>query len=112
MDSWHTISKDLDLSTIDELSKNQYCLIFKHSTRCSISTIAQSRLEKNWDIDDAVIRPYYLDLIQYRNISNLIGTKYDVTHQSPQVLLIKDGISIYDSSHLDINVDNIKSMIQ
>lgn len=108
---WQLLTSEKQLSFIDELSNEQYCLIFKHSTRCSISTIAKSRLEKSWNFKDETIRPYYLDLISFREISNSISKRYAVLHQSPQILVIKNGISTYDASHLDILVKNIEKMI-
>jgi bacillithiol system protein YtxJ len=42
---------------------------------------------------------YYLDLIRYRNVSNEISSKFKLEHQSPQVLLIRNGKLIYHVSH-------------
>ena len=109
--NWHILKKEDQLTFIDDLSNEQYCLIFKHSTRCSISTIAKSRLEKNWQLPEDKITPFYLDLISFRNISDKITTRYAVKHQSPQIIIIKDGIAIYDTSHLDIQIKNIEANI-
>ena len=90
--------------------KNKGVAIFKHSTRCSISRVAQSRLSSKWDFkDDLPI--YHLDLIRYRSLSNLIADKFNVQHESPQLLLIKDGKCIYHASHLAISVKEIHQHI-
>lgn len=95
------------LSTVDQLDdivQDSFTIpqvIFKHSTTCPISGMAKSRVEKSWDVN---AQPYYLDLLSYRQISNAIADKLGVRHESPQIILIKDGKAIYNESHLDINV--------
>lgn len=105
---WHHIESVHDIEHIKEASSEVPCLIFKHSTRCSISSLAQHRLQDDWTFDKETLRPYYLDLIQHRDISRHIADTFDVYHESPQVLLIKDGVCIYDASHLDIRVSELR----
>ncbi len=91
------------MSQLDEIinqSSNNPVVIFKHSTRCSISSMALNRFQKDWKEND--ITPYYLDLLSHRDISNEIANRFNVFHQSPQVLLIKEGKSVYDASHSGI----------
>lgn len=88
----------------------QAVLIFKHSTRCSISSMALSRLENKW-ASNSKIPTYYLDLIKYREISNTIAESFNVEHKSPQVLLIKNGKCIYNASHSSINVIDIMDAV-
>jgi len=106
MIQWQELVDINQLEDIDNLSRNQKVLIFKHSTRCSISTMAKNRLENDWDLDCGII-PFYLDLIQFRNISGEIEIKYNVYHESPQILLIDNGNSVMELSHLDISFENI-----
>lgn len=98
------------LNEIDQLSHSQPLIIFKHSTRCSVSNTVLSRFErdlKKSDLDPN--RVYYLDLLTFRDISNEIASRYDVRHESPQSLLIKDGKCVYNASHLFIELDEIVS---
>lgn len=74
-------------------------LIFKHSTRCAISKMALDRFRREWNMPVDEMSVYYLDLIKYRAISAEISEVFEVIHQSPQILLIKSGKSIYDASH-------------
>jgi bacillithiol system protein YtxJ len=104
---WKTIESPKDLNAVVERSKEVPCLIFKHSTRCSISTMAKYRLEDDWDFSDEKLEAYYLDLISYRSISKEIVERFKVHHESPQVLLIKNGECTYDASHLDITVNEL-----
>jgi bacillithiol system protein YtxJ len=94
---------DLDqLNEIIELSNEKPIAIFKHSTRCSISRFALKQFENEFDSADAT-DTYFLDLIEYRDVSNEIASRFQVVHQSPQLLLIKSGQSVYDASHSDID---------
>ena len=69
--------------------------------------MAKGRLERNWS-DNIQIKAYYLDLLKYRDVSDKIADIFNVDHQSPQVLIISNKVSIYDASHNKINVDSIK----
>src|ERR1700756_2193887 len=101
--NWNKLENISQLAFIDEESLNKKVLIFKHSTRCSISSAALNRLERNWKEDNShKIKPYYLDLLNHRDISNEIAARYKVIHQSPQVLIIYNGNCIYHASQFDI----------
>lgn len=106
---WHKLSDISQLQDIKELSKEQHVsavLLFKHSTRCSISSMALNRLESKWN-DNEQIPAYYLDLLSYRDVSNEIANLFSVEHASPQVLLIKNGVCVYHNSHNGINASEI-----
>lgn len=102
---WKDLQDDQQLKNIISASENRPQVIFKHSTRCGTSALAKSRMERNFTGND--IEFYLLDLIKYRNLSNKIAEVFHVYHESPQVLLIKNGECIYDESHLGINMDEI-----
>jgi len=93
------------LDEIKEQSKQQPVVIFKHSTRCSISSMAKNRLERETPTGNVLF--YYLDLIRYRPVSNKIVEDFQVHHESPQVLLIKSGECIYEESHNGISMEDI-----
>lgn len=82
-------------------------MIFKHSTRCSVSRMALDRLERKWSPEAGNIKPYFLDLISYREISNRVAAQFNVEHESPQVLVIRNGAAIFDTSHFDIDFGDI-----
>jgi len=110
--NWTALTKESQLSQIIEKSKSIPCLIFKHSTTCPISSMARHRVEGKWDFEAGEMDAYYLDLLSYRSISNAIAEVFGVQHQSPQVLLIQDGMCTFDTSHLDITVEGIRSNLQ
>lgn len=107
--NWIDLNSIEQLEEIQQLSKDTPVLIFKHSTRCSISSMAKSRLEREWN-NDSNIKSFYLDLIEYRDISNEIASKFNVFHQSPQAILIKGGKSVYDASHSGISFDEMNAL--
>ncbi len=106
---WNKLSEIEQLEEINKASFDTPVMIFKHSTRCSISLSALNRVERNWnnEQDDIKVKPYYLDLIVYRNVSNEIAKKWNIEHQSPQVLIIKKGACIYTETHMGINYEEI-----
>ena len=104
--NWIALTDEEQLDTIREKSKQTPQLIFKHSTRCSISSVAKNRLEKG--LQPEGVDFYYLDLIRYRGISNKISSDFDVFHQSPQVLMIRNGECVYDESHSGISMNDIE----
>ncbi|PHN08440.1 bacillithiol system redox-active protein YtxJ [Flavilitoribacter nigricans] len=112
MINWIPFNSVEQIHEIQERSKEVPCLIFKHSTSCSISALAKHRLENYWDLDDTQVEVYFLDLLRHRPISNQIAEDYGVWHESPQILLIRDGKCVYHSSHLDITVHNIKEHLE
>ena len=108
---WIPLQSEAELSQLIEKSKSTPCIIFKHSTRCSISSIAKFRLEGDWDFENEDVSIYYLDLITYRSLSLLVAETFSVHHESPQLLLINNGECTYDSSHLDISVAELKECL-
>ncbi|MEX1002225.1 MAG: bacillithiol system redox-active protein YtxJ [Crocinitomicaceae bacterium] len=102
------------LEQMRELIHNSHetpVVFFKHSTRCSISSMAKNRLEKEWDLKSEEVTPVYLDLIRYRDISNALADELNVIHQSPQILLVRDEKLIHQASHNQITVGDIKEKL-
>jgi bacillithiol system protein YtxJ len=108
--NWIALTNLGQLNEIMDLSHEQPVAIFKHSTRCSISRMALKQFENEFDLEGSVT-PYFLDLLNHRDISNEIATRFEVYHQSPQLLLIKEGKSVYDASHSDIDAAELKGRV-
>ncbi len=87
------------------LSHKKPQVIFKHSTRCSISSVAKNRLEKSKTQKEVSF--YFLDLLAYRSLSNAIAARFSIEHESPQILVIKEGECVYDESHMGIHMEDI-----
>ncbi|MCB9047086.1 MAG: bacillithiol system redox-active protein YtxJ [Chitinophagales bacterium] len=103
--NWTELTNEAQLDAIAEESKTQPVVIFKHSIRCSISAMAKTRLERSEQPEG--IKFYYLDLINYRPVSNKVAEVFSVHHESPQVLLIKGGECVYEESHNGISMEEI-----
>ncbi len=108
--NWISITSIDQLDQLTEESKTKPILIFKHSRSCSISKATLDRLERNWHLDG--VKTYFLDLLTYRDVSNAIAKIFEVQHESPQVLIVDNGKSIYDRSHFDITFQDIKNKLQ
>ena len=106
---WKVLRDENEIGELINRSHERPQVIFKHSTRCSISAVAKGRLDR------AKVPPgadfYYLDLIAYRNISNKVAQVFGVHHESPQVLVIKEGVCVYDESHMGISMQGIEEAI-
>ncbi|SHI92875.1 bacillithiol system redox-active protein YtxJ [Flavobacterium terrae] len=107
---WFPLNEINQLDEIIAESKENPVLIFKHSTRCIISRTVLKNFEKKFDLEGKV-KPYFLDLLEFRPISNEIASLFNVTHQSPQLILVKDGKAIYNASHDNIEVKDLKNYI-
>jgi len=104
--NWKTLNSEQQFSDI--LAAEPLFAVFKHSTRCSISSMAKNRLEREWNLQLPI---YYLDLIQFRSVSNLIAEKSGIEHQSPQLIVFQHGKPIYDGSHSGIVMEDIISVL-
>ncbi len=108
--NWINLVSEGQLAQIKASSTQTPQVIFKHSTRCSISVVAKNRLD-NAEVPDGVDF-YYLDLLNHRNISAKIAEDFNVYHESPQILLIKNGECVYDESHGGIRMEDILEEVE
>jgi bacillithiol system protein YtxJ len=108
--NWNELTDLGQLNEIIAASNEKPVAIFKHSTRCSVSRMALKQFENEFNSSDKVT-PYFLDLIAHRDISNEIANRFGVTHQSPQLILIKEGKAIYNVSHSDIDAEELGTKV-
>ena len=109
---WTSLTTLEQLDAVDRASQEHPVLLFKHSTRCSISSAALHRLEGAWTSgDDATHTAYYLDLLRHRELSNAIADRYEVEHASPQVLVIRNGRCVHTTSHFGITYRDVLSVL-
>ncbi|MFM2363432.1 MAG: hypothetical protein RLZZ316_2334 [Bacteroidota bacterium] len=107
--NWIDLTTHAALDALITASQQQPQVIFKHSTRCSISTMAKARLERTYQPIGANF--FYLDLLRHRDISDKIAEHFHVHHESPQILVIKNGVCVYTESHSGINMDDIEEQV-
>ena len=107
---WNELTELEQVEALINQSEEQPVLIFKHSTRCSISRFALKQFENEFDLQDK-IAPYYLDLLNHRDISNEIALHFKVQHQSPQILLLKNRAVVYHTSHENIDATELKKYL-
>lgn len=85
-------------------------VIFKHSTRCTISTIVLNKFTAKYK-DTKVAQILLLDLIAYRDLSNEISALFEVEHQSPQVIVVKNKKVVFHGSHYEINELDLETVL-
>ena len=103
LEQWKVLDSEEQLDQIIKDSYQKPVVLFKHSISCGISAMAKYQLEEQWDFNPEDFDFYYLDLINNRSVSNKIAKDLDVIHQSPQIIVVKKGQSIYNTSHHNIN---------
>jgi bacillithiol system protein YtxJ len=103
--NWIPLTNEDQLKQLIENSQSRPQVIFKHSTRCSISSMVKTRLEKNKAPESLDF--YFLDLIANRPLSQKVASVFNTEHESPQVLLVKRGHCVYSESHNGIAMDEI-----
>jgi bacillithiol system protein YtxJ len=112
-DKWKTLTSEKQIEEINEISFQRPVVIFKHSTRCSISAVSWSRFNSAFAKSTADSADfYYLDILSNRGISNALAERYRVHHESPQVLLISKGECIADASHFNISYSAVENAVE
>lgn len=111
--NWKELKSTRQIEDIKKLSSAQKVVIFKHSSRCPVSSMALSRLERSWDSNEHENTAiFFLDLIRYRDVSNAIAEQFGVTHQSPQIIVVENEKAIYDESHMGISYEEINEQVK
>lgn len=109
---WIELKNEELLDTIKSESVTRPVVLFKHSSRCSTSSMVLGRLERAWNKQEMNdVKFYFLNLISYRAVSQKVAELFGVEHESPQVLVIYKGACVYSNSHYGINYQDIKSQL-
>jgi bacillithiol system protein YtxJ len=108
---WKELVSMEQLDSIVAESKTTPVAIFKHSTRCGISRMVLRQFESAYNIDTNKMSLYFLDLLAFRDVSNEVGIRFQVFHQSPQLLVIKNGNTVAHASHHNINASELQDYI-
>lgn len=108
---WENLTGDSQLGAIIEESNKNVIVIFKHSTRCGISRMAFNSFEKDFNYTEEEVKCYYLDILNYRDVSNKVEERFNIRHESPQLLVLKSGRVIDHESHGNIDVKSIEKYL-
>ncbi|MEM9887521.1 MAG: bacillithiol system redox-active protein YtxJ [Bacteroidota bacterium] len=108
---WIDLSTPKQIQDIQEKSSAVPCLIYKHSTTCSISMMARMRLERAWAFEKEEVLPYFLNVLDYRSLSDAVSDTFHIEHESPQILLIRDGSCVHQASHFDIDLKAVQAVL-
>jgi bacillithiol system protein YtxJ len=105
---FYTLDKTEQFDEIDEISQTKPVVLFKHSTRCSISRMALKQFDAEFNYPEEKIDWYLLDLLNHRDLSNEIASRYNIVHQSPQIVVIRNGKAVFNESHDSISAEDLK----
>ena len=108
---WKHLETSDELRDLVDQSHGKPAVIYKHSSRCGTSFFVRKRLEMDWSFKDGEIDIYFLDLIKHRELSDEVSRTFGVRHESPQILVIRDGEAVFDTSHGGVSVSAIKSAL-
>ena len=108
---WVSLTNSEQLEDIEVRSKVKIQVIFKYSTRCGINRIMMKGFEKAYESSQQDFDFYFLDILSFRSVSNTIATRFEVIHESPQVLVIKKGVVVAHASHSEINRLDLKAIL-
>ena len=109
---WLPLTDAAQLTALADESHQRPVLIFKHSTTCSISAAAKSKIERQWADSGLDLPIYYLDLLRFRPLSAQIAEQFNIRHESPQLLLIQGGECRYNASHMGIRLAEVKAVVK
>jgi bacillithiol system protein YtxJ len=109
--NWNDLNELDQLDILIEESEKKAILIFKHSTRCGISRMVLNGFERDFDTLDDKVKLYYLDILNYRDLSNEISSRFGIWHESPQLLIFRNGKVVYHASHGQIDAKNVEKFI-
>lgn len=109
---WVELTSVEQLMEVLSTTEEKPVLLFKHSTRCSISMMALNSFQSKWTSGDELCGLYFLDLLNHRDVSNEIAVLTGVIHQSPQAIVLKGKEIIYDASHSSIDARRIEAILR
>jgi bacillithiol system protein YtxJ len=110
--NWIALNLVEQLEEIAKESQQRPVLIYKHSTRCNISRASLDRLERNYKPEELQgVNVYFLDLLSFRDVSQAVAQKFNVIHESPQAIVIRNGKAIYAASHFEIDYNIIRAQL-
>jgi bacillithiol system protein YtxJ len=109
---WKKIHSEQALEEALALSASKPVLLFKHSNRCSVSSMVLYRLEREWTENNPPFEPYFIDVINDRPVSNEVAQFFGVRHESPQALLIESNVCVYHASHTAISYRHLSEAIR
>ena len=108
---WISLTDLGQLNDVADTSQNKTTIIFKHSTRCSVSRMALKQFENEFSLPDDAIDAYFLDLLNHRDVSNEISLRFGIEHQSPQLLIFQNKSVVYSASHSDIDASEVANFV-
>lgn len=108
---WKAVQKPEDLDEMERYSANRPVILFKHSTRCGLSHEVKDKLEEEWSATNHSALFYYLDILEYRALSDEVEHRWRIAHQSPQLIILSDQEVLFHGSHRSITAKRIEKVL-
>lgn len=109
--NWIELSTPTQLQGIQKDTSNAAYLLYKHSPTCSICSMTKMRIERAWDFAEEQLKPYFLNVLDHRSLSDEVAHIFDTKHESPQILLVQNGRSVHQASHFDIDIKTVRTVL-
>ncbi|MBT8284871.1 MAG: bacillithiol system redox-active protein YtxJ [Flavobacteriaceae bacterium] len=100
---WNILETESQLEELIANSEERLQIIFKNSTSCGISGMVKRSFEANYSLEFSQAELYLIHVQYNRDLSSAIAQQFGVRHESPQLLIIKNGDVIGHASHGGIN---------
>lgn len=108
---WELLESEAQFRNVVKNSSKKPKVIFKHSTRCGISRMVLKNFENGFTLKGNEAGFYILDLLNHREVSNIIASDLKITHQSPQIIVLRDELVIHTDSHHGIDIHKVEQLI-
>lgn len=97
-----------DLESLDRFVANlngSAGVVFKHSNSCGVSSRAYAEMSK-------LTLPIGIVVVQdARAVSDEVEKRWQVNHETPQVLIIKDGKALWNASHFQVKAEQVAAAV-
>ncbi len=111
-ENWNVLTEEEELQGVMEASHNRLQLVYKHSFTCGICHMTLENIEDSFDELEEQADMHFVDVKNARPVSNLLADKLDVRHESPQVIIIREGKAVWDESHHAIKGEEILKQLE
>jgi bacillithiol system protein YtxJ len=93
------------LDVLFDSSNAEEVVLFLHDYECPISSRAYQQMSRL----DAVVN--LIDVAKFKDLTVTIAERTSVVHESPQVIILRNGVSEWDASHSGITEKRVQNAL-
>jgi bacillithiol system protein YtxJ len=99
-----------DAAELERAFGEPWALVFKHSTRCPVSSMAWREVASfRKEHPEAAV--YVVHVVEQRALSNAVAKRTGVRHESPQAILLENGNVRWSASHEGVTADALEDLL-